>query len=144
MTEAKNKNRTEQRSPEINDPELQAIAAEFPEFAGIVAGADFGAADFMVENEDPNMRYYWAAKEAGRADGVERVKQLGYRASEKKHNHPDGILMETPQALYDYRMKKQQEQVDRKIGVVKRKVSEPEGGLVSLTTTGETPRLQTR
>ncbi len=145
MSENKNKNQEpkDNPTPVIEDPDLRAIAVEFPDFAEIVAGADFGADDLKVEAPEPGLRYYWAAPDKGRADGVERVKQLGYRASEKKHNSPDLVLMETPQALYDLRKKRENEQIQRKMDAVKRRVStSAAAGLEAMTTRGEKSRLQ--
>lgn len=124
MNDNKSKKTTEPKRDV--DPELKAIAAEFPEFAEVVTGADFGADDLAVENPDPKMRYYWAAKgDPSRADGVDRVKQLGYRVSEKKHSSVDCVLMETPRDLYDYRMRQQAEANRKKMRTVRRDVEAP-------------------
>ena len=119
-------NKQEPRQIADLDPELQAIAAEYPEFASIVAGADYTATGPQVYDPDPEMRYYWAAKnDPSRPDGVERVKQLGYRVSDKEHTSPDCELMETPRKLWDYRQQKVMEANKKKMQGVRREVEKP-------------------
>jgi hypothetical protein len=124
---------------EIRDPEMKAIAAEFPEFAMIIGGANYEAAGLEVIDPDPGMRYYWAAKDdPSRSDGVERVKQLGYRISEKKHNSPDCQLMETPRALYEKRMRDMAAQVRARTQGVRRQIERGDAKLEPIDRSGET------
>lgn len=113
---------TKQKPNDIEDPKLRAIAAEFPDFADqIVAGASYGKGHWTIQDEDPQMRYYFAFPGgADRSDSVESVKRLGYRVSEKKHDCPDLILMETPRALYNYRKEQERKQRDARMAAVKR------------------------
>ena len=124
--------------------ELESIAAEFPEFSTILAGASFGAGKWKIEGEDPKLRYYFAAPGSGRPDSVEAVKDLGYRVSENKHNCPDLVLMETPQALYDLRKKEEREGQRQQLAALKRKArhGDPGKGLEPLRSDGGTPGFQ--
>lgn len=110
------------------DPDLRGIAAEFPEFAEIIAGANYDSDGPEVFDPDPKMRYFLAANDGdnSRPDGVTRVTQLGYRVSEKKHTSPDCVLMETPRPLYEKRMEKQRRQMKSKAKALRRHVESGE------------------
>jgi hypothetical protein len=72
---------------------------EFPDDVEIEGGADYDFADpTAFAGKDPGMRYFFAAddKDAARPDGVAALERRGYRRSEKKHHHPDCVLMEIP------------------------------------------------
>jgi hypothetical protein len=143
MTKQKQNAKPSEETPQT---ELQAIAAEFPDFATIIAGASFGAGKWKIEGEDPKMRYYYAYPGSERPDSVESVKELGYRVSEKKHNCPDLILMETPRALYDLRMRKMHENQRmtlEQLGSVA-KVGDPDKGLEALRSDGTKTGLRQR
>ena len=74
----------------------------------------------QIENEDPSMRYFFAANDGdnSRPDGVARVKQLGYKVSEKKHGSTDCTLMEIPREIWERRERaKRQRRLESRRGL---------------------------
>jgi hypothetical protein len=82
-------------------PEAQPLEVSDDALIKILTNYEVGG--LKVYDEDPNMRYFFAADDDDkiRPDGVHRVKDLGYRISEKKHNSVDCVLMEMPRDRWE-------------------------------------------
>jgi hypothetical protein len=120
--------------------DLKGIAAEFPEFAEIIAGANYDSSEPEVIDPDPKMRYYMAASDErypSHPGNVSACKMLGYRLSEKKvkNRKDDCVLVETPLALYEHRKAKEQDGFRRSMLSIARKVrsGDPDTGLDALS-----------
>lgn len=87
--------------------EAKAQPLEIDDESLIEIMANYELGGLRVEDEDPSMRYFFAADDGDkvRPDGVHRIKQLGYQVSGKAHNSVDCVLMEIPRERWD-RMQK--------------------------------------
>jgi hypothetical protein len=106
----------------------EAVPAEFPDTSEINAGANYDVIDpLLITNPDPNMHYYFAADDGDRTrpDGVARLKQMGYRESDKQHGSPDCKLLEIPMEIYE----KRQSASAQRNAENQRAVMEPPNGL---------------
>lgn len=82
-----------------------AIPAELPDDTKFDLGANYDVAKLEIEDPDPKMHYYLAAKDTtgNHPQGVARLKAMGYVISEKKSPVSDLVVMEIPQWVYDKR-----------------------------------------
>lgn len=87
------------------EPQAQPLELSDDELIEVMANYEIGG--LVVEDEDPSKRYFFAASgdDKVRPDGVERIKQLGYTVSRKKHNSVDCTLMEIDRSRWE-RMQK--------------------------------------
>jgi len=96
-----------------------AVAIEIPDGATIAHGAQYGLDPFKVYNEDPDMRYYWAADDNDkmRPDGAFRVgREQGYKVSSAdRQTVPGHVLMEIPREVWERRQAQRTAQNDRNL-----------------------------
>lgn len=87
------------------EPKAQPLEVGDDELIEILTNYERGG--LRITDEDPSMRYFFAIDDGDkiRPDGVGRVKDLGYKTSEKKHNSVDCVLMEIPRDRWE-RMQK--------------------------------------
>jgi hypothetical protein len=106
----------------------EAEPKQFSDTTEINAGANYDVIDpLLITDPDPNMHYYFAADDGDRTrpDGVARLKQMGYRESDKTHGSPDCKLLEIPLEIY---LKRQQATSERN-RANQRAVMKPPDGL---------------
>jgi hypothetical protein len=109
--------------------DLQGIAAEFPDWAEVIAGANYDRkGPEIVGGDHAKFRYILAAPNhmKNHPMNVDACTQLGYRVSppEVKVVNPadDCVLMETLWPLYNARMQREQAASRSKLAAVKRHV----------------------
>lgn len=124
--------------------DLRGIAAEYPEWAEILAGPNYDSPEPEVLDPDPQMRYYLAAPDERYPNHPGNVSncihRYKYRISSKQLTNrvDDCVLMEQPRALYEVRKRREQATFQRELDAIGESTSkgQPKDGLEALAHAG--------